>query len=78
MPMTVKLGSMQMPISKEIVLGRVRYNTIRDAWRAVSPPDLPEITVRKRLELGWHPEDAFLTRPVPATERRGFKVVRNE
>jgi len=48
-----------MPEHIPVVVNGVTYNTIRDAWRATSPDNLPEITVRKRLEMGWHPEDAF-------------------
>lgn len=65
-----------MPKPVPIVVDGVRYNTIRDAWRAVAVGNLPEITVRKRLKAGWTPEDAFLTPVIPPRQRRGFKVLR--
>jgi len=48
------------------ILG-VTYNNLRTAWREVSPDGLPEITVRKRLKMGWTPEDAFT---LPSIEPR--------
>lgn len=54
------------------------YNSISAAWRAISPPGLPMITVRKRLDKGWEKGPAFLTPPVPATDRRTFADVRSK
>lgn len=54
------------------VLGNT-YNSISEAWRELSPDGLREITVRLRLRLGWHPDDAFLLPVVPPVERRNFK-----
>lgn len=53
-----------------ITVAGVTYNDIRAAWRDLSPPDLPEITVRKRLAAGWPTGFAFLISPMPPTERR--------
>jgi len=52
------------------------YKSISAAWRELSPPDLPMITVRWRLKQGWEPFSAFLTPAVPAPKRRTFKGVR--
>ncbi len=65
-----------MPRHKPIVVRGVRYNTIRAAWEVLAAGDIPEITVRRRLEMGWEPEDAFSVRPVPPKDRRGFKALR--
>lgn len=54
----------------KVVVKGVSYNDVRSAWRDVSPKNLPEITVRKRLEAGWDADDAFLTPPIPAELRR--------
>ena len=59
-----------MPEHIRVTVYGVTYNNVREAWREVSPEGLPEITVRKRLELGWHPEDAFTLPPLPPTDRR--------
>ena len=59
-----------MPNHITIVVNGVTYNTIRDAWRALSPDDLPEITVRKRLTAGWRPALAFTTSPIVPELRR--------
>lgn len=67
-----------MPKLIQIMIGEDRYNSIREAWRAESPPGLPEITVRRRLAAGWEPVDAFKCRPVPPKDRRGFKKLRVE
>lgn len=58
-----------------IVLGE-RYNTIREAWRAASPEGLPEITVRRRLAMGWTPDQAFIEPAVEPAKRRGHKLER--
>ena len=58
------------PRNIEVTVNGVTYNTIRDAWRALSPDDLPEITVRKRLAAGWATDIAFLTSPIIAEQRR--------
>ena len=65
-----------MPTPKPITVRGVRYNTIREAWLALAAGEIPEITVRKRLDMGWEPDDAFSVRPVPARDRRGFKALR--
>jgi len=59
-----------MPEQIEVVGKGVTYNKVRAAWREVSPAELPEITVRKRLEAGWSTADAFLQSPIPAELRR--------
>ncbi len=51
------------------------YNSVRDAWRAVSPEGLPEITVRKRLKAGWRIQDAFNIMPIePELRRLGHTI----
>lgn len=65
-----------MPRSIPIVVHGVRYNTIRAAWEVLAAGAIPEITVRRRLTMGWEPEDAFSVRPVPPQDRRGFKALR--
>ena len=40
---------------------RVTYNTIREAWQAISSEGLAESTVRARLDNGWGVDEAFLT-----------------
>lgn len=64
------------PRNISVTVNGVTYNTIRDAWRALSPDDLPEITVRKRLIAGWIPEFAFLWSPIEACGRRNCKANR--
>ncbi len=59
-----------MPEHIEIIVDGITYNTVRQAWRALSPEELPEITVRKRLDAGWEPKVAFNLPPIPAEERR--------
>ena len=59
-----------MPEHKPVKIGKKTYNNIRQAWRAISPKGLPEITVRKRLDMGWLPQDAFLLPPIPPVLRR--------
>lgn len=65
-----------MPKTTQITVNGHTYNTIRDAWRALSPAGLPEITVRRRLTAGWVPEHAFTLRQVSPRERRNFCGVR--
>jgi len=65
-----------MPNHIQITVNGNTYNNVRAAWRAESPDDLPEITVRKRLTAGWIPDLAFLFPPVPAEARRTFKEIR--
>lgn len=60
-----------MPEHIEVVVAGITYNNVRQAWRAISPEGLPEITVRKRLIAGWPPEIAFLLGPIDAQNRRG-------
>jgi len=63
-----------MPEHKPITVGGVTYNNVRAAWRARAIEGLPEITVRKRLDMGWHPEDAFSIPPIePELRRRGHE-----
>lgn len=52
-----------------VVVHGNRYNDVRSAWREESPSGLPEITVRKRLDMGWDTDDAF-TLPVIEPQRR--------
>jgi len=59
-----------MPEHKPVKVGKVTYNNIRQAWRELSPEGLPEITVRKRLDMGWAPEDAFMIPSIPPQLRR--------
>ena len=59
-----------MPEHKPVTIEGITYNNVREAWRAVSPDGLPEITVRKRLDMGWEPVDAFGLPPIPPTLRR--------
>ncbi len=53
------------PLHIQVVVNGTTYNDVRSAWREESPEGLPEITVRKRLEMGWEPDDAF---SMPAIE----------
>jgi len=64
-----------MPNHIPVTVNGVTYNNVREAWRATSPEGLLEITVRKRLELGWHPDDAFTLYPViePQARRAGHE-----
>jgi len=65
-----------MPNNITITVNGHTYNTIRDAWRALSPDDLPEITVRKRLKAGWDSRSALLTSPIVAHLRRqGYQTI---
>ena len=64
------------PRNIEVTVDGVTYNTIRDAWRALSPDDLPEITVRKRLAAGWEVGCAFFWSPIEAHGRRNCKINR--
>ena len=59
-----------MPEHKPVKVGKVTYNNIRQAWRELSPEGLPEITVRKRLQMGWEPDDAFQLTPIEPQLRR--------
>jgi hypothetical protein len=59
-----------MPNHIQITVNGNTYNNVRAAWRAESPDDLPEITVRKRLKAGWVPEAAFSLSPITPTQRR--------
>ena len=62
------------PTHISITVAGVTYNDIRAAWRDISPSDLPEITVRKRLAAGWPEYLAFTLLPMPAeTRRRGWE-----
>lgn len=65
-----------MPTPKPITINGITYPSVRAAWQNLAAGQIPEITVRKRLALGWHPEDAFSVRPVPPRDRRGFKLLR--
>lgn len=48
------------------------YNSIAAAWREESPEGLPQITVRVRLKMGWHPDDAFTLPSIePVLRRKG-------
>ncbi len=59
-----------------ITINNNTYNSISAAWREVSPPGLPMITVRWRLKNGWPPVLALTAAAVPPTNRRGFKSLR--
>ena len=59
-----------MPEHIKVTVKGITYNNVRQAWREVSPDGLPEITVRKRLEMGWHPDDAFTLPPIEPQRRR--------
>jgi len=59
-----------MPNHIPVVVNGNSYNNVRDAWRAESPDELPEITVRKRLQMGWEPDDAFQLTPIEPQLRR--------
>lgn len=59
-----------MPNHIPVVVNGNTYNNVRQAWRAESPDGLLEITVRKRLQLGWHPDDAFTLYPVIEPQER--------
>jgi len=48
------------------------YKSISEAWRELSPEDLPEITVRWRLKNNWNKYEAFTFPAVPPVERRTF------
>jgi len=65
-----------MPNHIQIVVNGNTYNNVRAAWRAESPDNLPEITVRKRLTAGWNPDMAFSWPPVEAQFRRTNKDYR--
>jgi len=52
------------------------YSSISEAWREEAVADLPEITVRWRLNQGWHEDHAFNTPPVDPDVRRTFADVR--
>jgi hypothetical protein len=58
---------------KTITINDYTYTSISAAWRAVSPDNLPLVTVRWRLNNGWTPEDAFNLPPVTAKLRRLWK-----
>jgi len=58
------------PLHIPVVVNGTTYNDVRSAWREVSPEGLPEITVRKRLDMGWHPDDAFSLPPIEPKLRR--------
>lgn len=60
----------------QIQVNNNTYKSISAAWRELSPPDLPMITVRWRLKSGWEPYAAFLTPAVPPKRRRVFKGIR--
>ena len=53
-----------------------QYKSIAEAHRALSPDDLPIITVRKRLKDGWPEFLAFVEPPVEAKVRRNYKLKR--
>jgi hypothetical protein len=59
-----------MPNHIPVIVDGVTYNNVREAWREVSPEGLPEITVRKRLAMGWEPDIAFTLLPIPPQLRR--------
>ena len=63
---------------KPVTFEGYTYNSISAAWRALSPPGLPQITVRWRLNDGWRLGPAFLTPPVEPELRRKFKEVRSK
>lgn len=58
------------PLHIPVEIEGITYNDVRSAWRAVSPEGLPEITVRKRLDMGWSHDDAFLMPPIEPQLRR--------
>lgn len=65
-----------MPTPKPITVRGTTYPSFRAAWFALGRGRIAEITARKRLALGWHPDDIFSVRPVPPRDRRGFKALR--
>ena len=67
-----------MPNHIQITVNGNTYNNVRAAWRAESPDDLPEITVRKRLAAGWCVYMAFNFSPIEASGRRTFKSFRDQ
>jgi len=60
----------------QIRINNHTYNSISAAWRALSPPGLPMITVRWRLNNGWQKNLAFTTPRVEPAGRRQHKVIR--
>ena len=63
-----------MPRHLPVTVNGVTYNNVRLAWREVSPEGLKEITVRKRLQMGWEPDIAFTLMPiVPQLRRLGHE-----
>ena len=58
-----------------ITVNNNSYKSISEAWRALSPDGLREITVRLRLRNGWLPADAFMYPVVLPVDRRTFKEV---
>lgn len=63
-------------MAMQITVNDFTYTSIAAAWRALSPEDLPLITVRWRLKQGWDPETAFTVGPVAPEMRRIFKGLR--
>jgi len=59
-----------MPQHILVRVNGIIYNNVRAAWRAQSPPGLPEITVRKRIASGWLIQDAFNLPAIPPQLRR--------
>ena len=61
-----------MPRHIPVVVNGNTYNNVRQAWREESPEGLKEITVRKRLAMGWNPDIAFtLIAIIPQLRRLG-------
>ena len=56
-----------------VTVNQHTYNSISEAWRETSPPELPMITVRWRLKDGWDPDLAFMMPPIPKQLRSRFK-----
>jgi|8_EtaG_2_1085327.scaffolds.fasta_scaffold07325_5 hypothetical protein len=46
------------------------YSSIAAAWREESPRNLPLITVRVRLKMGWTAKDAFTLPSIEPKKRR--------
>lgn len=60
-----------------VIVNNNTYRSIAAAWREVSPPGLPLVTVRARLKEEWEPLMAFMMPQVPPELRCKFKGVRN-
>lgn len=60
-----------------ITVGQHTYTSIAEAWRETGMV-IPLITLRWRLRMGWHPEDAFSLPVVSPQDRRTFAEVRSK